>query len=103
MAKQRLAQNPFQVHSEWASGGQRKLFMLLDSGGDKVVSGLEGSDSSPNEACSGKRSVISQWENRSVVSEAEDANSLPLNPFKVFNINFLSYRCSSSDRTVRRW
>merc|ERR1712029_1038992 len=64
--------NPFQVHSEWPSGGQRKLLMMLDSETVKQDGNGEGG-SSPT--TSGKSSVISQWENRSVVS-AEDADSI---------------------------
>merc|ERR1712029_574505 len=71
MAKQ-LSANPFQVHSEWPSGGQRKLLMMLDSETVKQDGNGEGG-SSPT--TSGKSSVISQWENRSVVS-AENADSI---------------------------
>ena len=53
-----FAAGNFPVHSEWVSGGQRKLFMMVDK--------KEG-ESSPT--ASGQSSVVSQWENRSVVSE----------------------------------
>jgi len=58
----KISPEAFRVHSEWASGDQRKLFMIFDN-----------HKSGEGEPTSAQSSVISNWENRSVVSTDLDS------------------------------